>query len=200
MKVVVVPTGTANTASILAAFRRLGADPTLARDPRDVESAPRVVLPGVGSFGAAALEIDRRGLRDVLFNRITEGRPTLAVCVGMQLLSGSSEESRGVAGIGVLSPEVRRFPGGVRVPQMGWNRVTPEREPRFVVEGWAYFANSFRLDVVPEGWEGSMSDHGGPFVSALEREGVLACQFHPELSGTWGAALLSRWLDQRRAV
>jgi glutamine amidotransferase len=200
MRVVVVQTGTANTASVLAAFRRLGADPTLATDPGEVESAPRVVLPGVGSFGAAAVEIDHRGMREALFDRIAGGRPTLAVCVGMQLLSRGSEESPGVPGIGVLSPEVRRFPDDVRVPQMGWNRVHPEPGSRFVVEGWAYFANSFRLDVVPEGWVGAVSEHGGKFVSAVEREGVLACQFHPELSGEWGAALLSRWLAQGRAA
>jgi imidazole glycerol phosphate synthase glutamine amidotransferase subunit len=200
MRVVLVPTGTANTASILAAFRRLGADPVLAGDPRDVESAPRVVLPGVGSFGAAALEIDRRGMRDVLHDRIAEGRPTLAVCVGMQLLSRRSEESQGVPGLGVLASVVRRFPDDVRVPQMGWNRIEPGPGSQFVDEGWAYFANSFRIDVVPEGWDGALSEHGGPFVSALEREGVLACQFHPELSGRWGAALLSRWLDQRGAA
>lgn len=196
MNVVVVPTGTANIASVLAAFRRLGVTPALARDAGEVESASRVVLPGVGSFGAAAVEVDRRGMRKVMHDRIEQGRPTLAVCVGMQLLAHHSEEGDGNRGIGVLSQNVTRFTDEVRVPQMGWNRVDPEPGSRFVVEGWAYFANSFRLDVVPDGWVGSLSEHGGRFVSALERDGVLACQFHPELSGTWGAALLSRWLEQ----
>lgn len=200
MTLIVVPTGTANMASVLAAFRRLGERPTLARDADDVETASRVVLPGVGSFGAAAGELDRRGMREAVRARIVDGLPTMAICVGMQLLAETSEESTGVDGMGILSRRVRRFANHVRVPQMGWNRVDPEPGCRFVATGWAYFANSFRLEGIPEGWAGAVTDHGGSFVSALERDGVLACQFHPELSGAWGSALLSRWLDYGRSA
>jgi imidazole glycerol phosphate synthase glutamine amidotransferase subunit len=196
VKLVVVPTGTANIASVLAAFRRLRAPAQLARDVGDVETADRVVLPGVGSFGAALEEMDRTGLRQVLAARVGEGRPTLAVCVGMQMLAEASEESAGAVGLGVLSEDVRRFPDAVRVPQLGWNRVEPDGRCRFVDAGWAYFANSYRIDSVPAGWSGALTDHGGTFVSALERGDVLACQFHPELSGSWGAAVLGRWLGR----
>ena len=82
------------------------------------------------------------------------------------------------------------------MPQMGWNRVEPGPGSRFVESGWAYFANSYRIDRLPEGWAGSSTDHGGEFVSALEKGDVLACQFHPELSGEWGARLLDRWLQR----
>jgi imidazoleglycerol phosphate synthase glutamine amidotransferase subunit HisH len=83
---------------------------------------------------------------------------------------------------------------------MGWNRVEPGPGSVLVEPGWAYFANSYRLDEVPDGWVGSHSDHGGRFVSALERGDVLACQFHPELSGEWGARLIDRWLGRVEAA
>lgn len=196
MNVTVVPTGTANIASVFAGFRRLGVEPSLARGAEDVAGAHRVVLPGVGSFGAAADEIDRSGLREALATRIAEGRPTLAVCVGMQLLASSSEETAGAAGLGAIDEPVNRFSDDVRVPQFGWNEVQAGSGCRYVTDGWAYFANSFRITAIPDGWVGATTDHGGEFVSALERGDVLACQFHPELSGTWGSGVLGRWLGR----
>jgi imidazole glycerol phosphate synthase glutamine amidotransferase subunit len=197
MRVAIVPTGTANTASVSAAFRRLGADPTFATDAAAVRTAEHVVLPGVGSFGSAMTEIDRHGLRDALVERVEAGRPTLAVCVGMQLLATASEESPHVDGLSIIDQEVRRFPGTVLVPQLGWNRVTlAATESRFLNDGWAYFANSFRMLETPAGWRAAMTDHGGNFVAAVERGNVLACQFHPELSGSWGSAVLARWLGR----
>lgn len=196
MRLVVVPTGTANLASVVAGFRRLGAGPHVARDAGDVEAADGVVLPGVGAYGAAMAEVERAGMTAALAERVDEGRPTLAVCVGMQLLSRSSDESPEVSGLGVVDNHVGRFPEFVRVPQLGWNQVLAGEGCRLLTSGWAYFANSFRLDSVPDGWVGAASDHGGEFVSAMERGDVLACQFHPELSGAWGSALMERWLER----
>ena len=198
--VTIVPTGTANTASVVAALTRLGAVVEEAASAGDVETSPGVVLPGVGAFGSAMDRIDSLGLVAAIRERIEFNRPTLAVCVGMQLLSRASEESPEATGLKVLEETVGRFGGGVTVPQMGWNRVEPESGSRFVESGWAYFANSYRIDKLPEGWVGSSTDHGGEFVSALERGDVLACQFHPELSGAWGARLLDRWLQRVEAA
>lgn len=192
-----VPTGTANTASILAGFRRLGGDPAIAGSPDDVASADHVVLPGVGSFGAAMAEVDRVGMRDTLRERLLEGRPTLAVCVGMQLLAEVSEESDGARGLGHIGNPVGRFPDEVRVPQLGWNQVQAGADCRFVTDGWAYFANSYRIENLPPGWAGAVTDYGGEFVAAMERGEVLACQFHPELSGAWGSGILAAWFQGR---
>jgi imidazole glycerol phosphate synthase glutamine amidotransferase subunit len=191
----VVPTGTANVASVMAAFSRLGTDPVIAREVSAVETSDRVVVPGVGSFGAAMAEIDRLGMRGALRGRLAEGRPTLAICVGMQLLATASEESVGSEGIGHVPEPVTRFPDSVRVPQLGWNRVLAGPGCRILRDGWAYFANSYRIDAVPEGWQAAVADHGGVFVAALERGDVLACQFHPELSGRWGSGILDAWLN-----
>ena len=196
--VVVVPTGTANVASVLAGLRRAGAAPRIASDASEVEGAPGVVLPGVGALAAAMGRLHAGGFVEVLRDRLYAGRPTLAICLGLQLLVEDSEESGAVEALGVVPGRVTRFPDAVRVPQMGWNQVVPGPGCRLLRPGWAYFANSFRIVTAPPDWDAAMTDYAGPFVAALERGPLLACQFHPELSGSWGRDLLTRWVDAAR--
>jgi imidazole glycerol-phosphate synthase subunit HisH len=190
-----VRTGSANLASVVAALERAGRMPRLVDDAVAVARVERLVLPGVGAFGAVMARLVGLGLVEALTERIAAGRPTLAICLGLQVLASGSDESAGVAGFGVIPGRVTRFPDGVVVPQLGWNRVEADPGCRLLCDGAAYFANSYKLDSAPEGWSVAWSDHGGRFVGALERGAVLACQFHPELSGAWGAALLERWLE-----
>ncbi|MCU0225941.1 MAG: imidazole glycerol phosphate synthase subunit HisH [Acidobacteria bacterium] len=195
-EVVVVPTGTANLASVRAALERAGAAPRLASGADDVLRAARLVLPGVGSFGAAMENLATAGLTEALRARAVDGRPLLAICLGLQLLAESSDESPGVAGLALFPGRITRFAAeGIRIPQLGWNTVEPDARCRLLTSGHAYFANSYRLEQAPEGWHAAWSDHGGRFVAALERGRALACQFHPELSGAWGQALVARWLE-----
>lgn len=198
-EILMVPTGTANLASVAAAFERLAVRPRLCADPKQLAQAERVVLPGVGTFAAAARRIDELGLREVLRERIQVGRATLGICLGMQLLCADSEESPGAAGLAVVEQSVTAFAGDLRVPQVGWNRVTPVGSD-LLEPGYAYFVNSYRLTEMPVGWAGATTDYGGTFVCALQRGAVLACQFHPEISGSYGAALLSRWLQRSEQV
>jgi imidazole glycerol phosphate synthase glutamine amidotransferase subunit len=193
-EVVVLPTGTANLASVLAAFARLGAETRLATDAAMVEAAERVVLPGVGTFGATLAGLRAAGLADAIAARVRAGRPTLAMCVGLQVLFEESDESPDIKGLGAIAGRVGRFPDTVRVPQFGWNRVEPEPSCRFLLPGYAYFANSYRATEAP-GCRIATAEHGGRFVAALEHDQVLACQFHPELSGTSGHRLIGRWLE-----
>jgi imidazole glycerol phosphate synthase glutamine amidotransferase subunit len=191
--VVIVPTGTANTASVIAAFQRLDVEPLVAADSQMVDEAERVVLPGVGAFGPAIDRIDQLGMREAMTSRIENDQPTLAICLGMQLLCSASDESPDSVGLGVVQQSVTRFTGDVKVPQLGWNRVEPDSST-WLEPGWAYFANSYMVPRLPEGWSGAITEYGGGFVSAMERGSVLACQFHPELSGAWGSDLLRRWV------
>ncbi len=193
--VVIVRTGTANLASVVAAFGRAGNQVQVTSDARDVANAERLVLPGVGSFGPVADRIDHLGLRSPLVDRIKAGRATLAICLGLQMLAAASEENPGVEGLGILPVTATRFPDTVRVPQLGWNRLEASPGCHILEDGCAYFANSYRLEDIPDGWQGAVSDHGGRFVAAIERDAVLACQFHPELSGRWGQSLIGRWLE-----
>jgi len=200
-EVVVVRTGVANLASVLAGLRRAGASPRVTDDPAVVRAAPAVVLPGVGAFGAGVAGLEARGLGAAIADRAREGKPLLAVCLGLQLLLEGSEEGPGHRGLGVVPGVARRFReiGGARVPQLGWNRVSPAPECRLLSPGYAYFANSYRLGAPPEGFAIATAHHGGRFVAALERGSLLACQFHPELSGPWGIDLITRWLELARS-
>ncbi len=195
--VAVVHTGTANLASVLAGLRRAGATPAVTRDPDAVRRAGRVVLPGVGSFGAAMAAL-AGGLDAALRERIAADRPTLAVCVGHQALFAASEESPGVAGLGILPGTVTRLPPTVRVPQIGWNRVELETADGELAPSHACFSNSFAARSAPDGVAVATSHHGGETVAAIERGSLLGLQFHPELSGDFGHRILARWLARGR--
>jgi imidazole glycerol phosphate synthase glutamine amidotransferase subunit len=194
--VVVVSTGSANLASVFAGLRRLDAPAKLCESADEIASAAHVILPGVGAFGSAMEKLAAAGFVEPLRERITAGRATLCVCLGMHLLAQASEESPGFTGLGVIDATVARFPDHVRVPQFGWNYLEAQSGCDLLESGYAYFANSFRYTAVPDGWSGALAQHGGPFAAALERGAVLTCQFHPELSGPWGQALLKRWLTK----
>lgn len=193
-QVAIIETGVANIASVRAALTRLGASHEGVQTPEAIATAEHLVLPGVGAFGAGMSRLVELGIAEAIRERVAAGRPTLAICLGLQLLCRGSDESPGVEGLGIIPAHVGRFGDHVRVPQLGWNRIKPSAGCRLLTEGYVYFANSYRLDALPEGWEGAVADHGGEFVAAVERGDVLACQFHPELSGSFGAALLERWL------
>jgi len=197
-EVMIVDTGLANVRSVEVALERLGATPRRTVAPTDLARARRVVLPGVGAFAPGIANLHARDLAAALGQRARAGLPTLAVCLGLQLLCEGSDEDPGGRGLGVIPARVRRLPQPVRVPNMGWCAVTNgSAQP----VGHAYFAHSYavpggdleRLRVA--GWQMLTADHGGPFLAAARKGGVLACQFHPELSGAWGAELLRAWLE-----
>ncbi len=194
-QVEIIATGVGNTASVVAAFGRLGCTARLIQTPAEVEAATRLVLPGVGSFAAAMQQLGESGLIEPLRLRVQRGRPTLAICLGLQLLGLGSDESREVPGLGCAPVRAEQFAAGLRVPHMGWNQVKPEADCKLLGPGAAYFAHSFLWSQCPAGWSAATTVHGLAFVAAIERGAVLACQFHPELSGEYGAALLSRWLQ-----
>ncbi len=197
--VVVVRTSNANLASVIAALERLDCRVRTTADPDLVASADRLVLPGVGAFSATQSTLANHNLEAPLQERIARARPTLGICLGMQLMAEGSEEAPGIAGLGVMNGFATRFPNhnGLRVPQMGWNRIQPADDCRIIPPGYAYFANSYRIETAPEGWLPVWCDYGGPFLAAAERGPVVACQFHPELSGAYGKVLLTRWLAAR---
>lgn len=191
-----VPTGIANLEAVAAAFRRLGCSVRELDGPDEIAGARYVVLPGVGSFDSGMEALESRGWAAPLRRRIEGGAPTLAICLGMQLLCEASHEAPGVRGLGCIPGRVARFGDEVRVPQLGWNRVHAPPGLRYLRTGFFYFANSYRLEAAPPGWGTARSRYGGSFAAAVERGGTLACQFHPELSGVAGQRLLARWLEE----
>jgi imidazole glycerol phosphate synthase glutamine amidotransferase subunit len=197
--VTVIETGLANIASVEWAFKRLGARVERTTDPDVVRKAARVVLPGVGAFGAAAPMLHQSGLADSIRERVQSDDPTLAICLGFQLLAEGSEESPGTPGIGCFEGQVTRIPEGPLVPQLGWNRVS-FTGPSPLDDGHAYFANSYCLATPPAGWDTARTEYGVSMVSAVYRGAIMGCQFHPELSGRWGQDLLQHWLSHGGAT
>ncbi len=204
----IADTGVANLASVLASFVRLGLEPRVSGEADFLAGADLAVLPGVGSFGPAAARLAEGGLGEALAWRFREARPTLAICLGMQLLFEGSEEGPGARGLGILAGRVGRFSPGpglpppLPLPQLGWNRLEGSGDDGFLVRpGWAYFANSYRVTACPPGFVARYASYGEAFCASLEsvagqgrkRGALLLCQFHPELSGAWGQGLLASW-------
>ncbi len=205
--IAVLDYGIGNLRSAQKALQKVGADAHLTADPELIESADGVVLPGVGAFGACmdalrASELDHQAVR-----AIESGVPFLGICVGMQMLFEGSEESRGVAGLGVLDGMIRWLPDSVKRPQMQWNLLSvtadSDRVSPYVarmldgLDGtWMYFVHSLAAEIGDE--TVATIDYGGPAVAAAGRDNVFATQFHPEKSARPGLALLSRFVDACR--
>ena len=198
-RVAVIDSGVANLASISDAISSLGCEVATTGRPEEVDRADYVVLPGVGHFEAGLRELRRRGLDRAVLRATEAGRPLLAICLGLQMLCDGSAESPGTPGLGVVPGSCRALPESVRLPHLGWNGVAAAEGCRVLTSGAAAFANSFALLAAPAGWNVAWSRHGKRFVAALERGRTVACQFHPELSGTFGLDLLQRWLQGRPA-
>jgi glutamine amidotransferase len=193
--------GAGNLHSVHNALKAAGAEGvTVTADPDVVRAADRIVLPGVGAFGACAgalRAID--GMIAAMEERVlVGGAPFLGICVGMQLLATRGIEFGTTEGLGWIAGEVRpieRTDPAIKVPHMGWNDVEPGHHASLIEPGEAYFLHSFHF--APEDGQhvAAMTDHGGGLVAAVARDNVLGVQFHPEKSQDYGLALLARFLD-----
>ena len=193
VEVVLCDYGAGNLRSVSAAFARAGATTVVSTDPVEVLEAPLAVIAGVGHVESAA-----RGLEPVataIRERVARDRPTLGICVGMQLLFDESEE--GGRGLGLLRGPVRRLRAS-RVPHMGWNALALRRDTA-LLEGLdaadVYFAHSYAVEPA-KGLAIAEVEHDGPIVAAVEQNALAGVQFHPERSGAAGARVLEnvlRW-------
>jgi imidazole glycerol-phosphate synthase subunit HisH len=199
--ITIVDYGMGNLCSVSKALDHLGVPNQITSDPERIEHAERLILPGVGAFGDAMQELDRRGLIRPIKHYAATGRPFLGICLGMQVLMDSSEEAPGVAGLGLIPGTVRRFVTDLKVPHMGWNRVRQAAAAplfRGVADGeYFYFVHSYYID--PEPGEAASvagrTDYALDFPSVLWRGGLLATQFHPEKSQRWGLQMLKNFAE-----
>jgi glutamine amidotransferase len=189
-----------NLHSVDNALKAAGAtDVRITADPDMIARADRIVLPGVGAFGACAANLRAvDGLEAALRRRvIDEGAPFLGICVGMQLLADRGEEMGTHQGLGWIPGTVRRLdPAGTdtKIPHMGWNDVTPLAPHPLIEPGEAYFLHSFAFEgesVI------ARTDHAGPVTAAIGRDNIVGVQFHPEKSQRYGLALLAKFLEWR---
>ena len=188
-----------NLRSAQKALQHLGADARLTADPSLIREADGVVLPGVGAFGRCMEALRAHGLDHLAHEAVDAGRPFLGICIGMQMLFEASEESPGVAGLGILPGTVRLIPGEVKRPQMQWNVLERRGDPELLRDvpdpAWAYFVHSYAADT-DDAIVTATCDYGGPVAAAVEQGSVWATQFHPEKSSRTGLAVLQAFVDR----
>ena len=195
--------GAGNLHSVHNALRKAGAeDAVITADPALVAKADRIVLPGVGAFRACMDALSAiPGMVDAMNEAVGErGTPFLGVCVGMQLLADAGEEFGRHEGLGWVPGTVRRIEPtdpAIKVPHMGWNKVTLNGAPPLLETGEAYFLHSYHFEADDPAHVAAVTDHGGPLVAAVARDTIIGCQFHPEKSQTYGLSFLSRFLKWR---
>lgn len=200
--------GVGNTASVRRSFERLGAVVEFTGDPERVKAARRIVLPGVGAFAPARERLASSGLDRALESAVAGGARLLGLCLGFQLLFEESAEFGTTRGLGFLKGRIAPFPGGVRVPHIGWNQLQKNsrdspggRLLESVPDGsYVYFVHSYRLEGFDPSDVPARSDYGGGFPAAVERGSVWGCQFHPEKSSDIGRTILKNFLRDESAA
>jgi glutamine amidotransferase len=185
--------GMGNRRSVEKALAHVGAESVITTDVRD---ASAIILPGVGAFPEAMRHLERSGLGEQLIERAAAGVPLLGICLGMQLLFESSTEHEGAEGLGILPGTVTRLQSP-RLPHIGWNLVTFEREAA-LTQGLGeaaafYHVHSFACRPTDPSDVVGTSEYGERFVSVVERDNVMAAQFHPEKSSTDGLQMLKNF-------
>ncbi len=196
--ITIIDYGAGNIASVTKAFEFLGYEAKVTSDPQEILTAKALVLPGVGSFGDAMQNIEQRNLVAPIKEYINSGKPFLGICLGLQLLFESSEESPGVEGLSILKGKIIKIPkiDDLKVPHMGWNSLKYNNKG-MIFEGieensYVYFVHSYYLkaeeDIVI-----ARTHYAVDIDAAVEKENVTACQFHPEKSGKIGLQLLKNF-------
>lgn len=189
-----------NIKSVEKAFQFLKQDVILTRDAGQILNADAVVLPGVGSFGDAMKKLENYGLVDIIHKVVEKNIPFLGICLGLQLLFDSSEESPGVKGLGVLPGKIVKIPDdqGLKVPHIGWNSLKYPKPGRLFEgikeEEYVYFVHSYYLVADSDDIVTATTDYVAHIHASVEKGNVFACQFHPEKSSDVGLKILSNFI------
>ncbi len=190
-----------NIKSVEKALLLLGEEVKITGDAQEILSADKVVLPGVGAFGDAMGNLERRGLVPVIRETVEKGTPFLGICLGLQLLFERSDEAPGVAGLGILPGEILRIPSkeGLKIPHMGWNSLRLEHGGRLFdqvsEQSYVYFVHSYYLKAGEEEIVKASTEYGVHIHASVEKGNVFACQFHPEKSSEVGLRILSNFVN-----
>ena len=199
--IAIIDYGAGNLQSVRNALDFIGCPGTITSDPAEILSADGIILPGVGAFGSAMAEMERKGLTETVKSAAKSGKPFIGICAGMQLLFEESEESPDVPGLGVLKGRVLLFPAdkGLKIPHMGWNSIRIKNGSRLIgkLSGtpYMYFVHSYYVKANDEGIISAASDYGTTFDAAVEQNNLFGCQFHPEKSGNEGISILRRFAE-----
>jgi len=190
-----------NVKSVEKALQFLGEEVIITRDREQILSADKVVLPGVGAFGDAMDKLNNYNLVEVIKEVVAGKTPFIGICLGLQLLFDSSEESPGVAGLGILPGKIVRIPekDGLKVPHIGWNSLTYPNKGRLYKgieeESYVYFVHSYYLQADDPSIVVAQTNYGVDIQASVEKDNVFACQFHPEKSSGVGMTILKNFIQ-----
>jgi glutamine amidotransferase len=203
MKLIVIDYGAGNLRSVAIALARLGFDPLVTSQPNAVDNADVVILPGVGAAADTMSNLAQRRLVEPIREYIASGRPFLGICMGLQVLFSLSEEGGEHPCLGILPGRVRRLPDGLKVPQMGWNRVR-QRSSHPVFDGipdgeFFYFVHSYYAQPEDPSVVIGETDYGVTFPAIVAKDNIVATQFHPEKSAESGLRLYENFLRMAQA-
>lgn len=197
--IAVIDYGAGNLRSVVNALTRLGHSPRIVREPDGVLGAAAVIFPGVGAAADTMRHLAKSGLDTAIVQIIREGKPLLAICLGMQVLLAASEEDGHSTCLGVISGAARRLPPGLTVPHMGWNQVKQAIEHP-IFDGIPdnsnfYFVHSYHAVPDDRGVVAGTTEYGISLCSVIVRDNVVATQFHPEKSGGLGLRMYDNFLN-----
>ena len=188
-----------NIRSVENAFNYIGQETVVTRDKDIILNADKVVLPGVGSFGDAMDKLKKYNLIGTIEDVCNKGTPFIGICLGLQLLFKSSDESKGVSGLGILDGEILRIPDapGLKIPHIGWNSLEISPDGRLFKDidnqSYVYFVHSYYLKAQEEAIVKASTEYGCHIHASVEKNNIFACQFHPEKSGDVGLKILSNF-------
>ena len=201
MMVAVIDYDAGNIKSVEKAVQYLGYDVVLTRDRDEILNADRVILPGVGAFGAAMDRIRKYSLEPVINEVVQRGIPFLGICLGLQLMFERSEEAPGVKGLSLLKGEILKIPSGeyTKIPHMGWNSLKLKNNGKLfkgVDDGaYVYFVHSYYLKADEDEIVKAETQYNTCIHASVEKDNLYACQFHPEKSSDVGLKMLKNFLE-----
>lgn len=190
-----------NIKSVEKAMLLLGQEVKITREKDEILNADKVILPGVGAFGDAMGKIRQYGLEEVIKEVVKKGTPFLGICLGLQLLFESSDETPGVEGLGILKGKILRIPDkeGLKIPHMGWNSLKFPKEGRLFKglpeDSYVYFVHSYYLEAEEESIVTATTEYSTRIHVSVEQGNVFACQFHPEKSSDVGIQILRNFVE-----
>ena len=199
--ITIVDYGMGNLRSVQKGFERVGHEAKISARPADIDSASKLVLPGVGAFGDGMLALNERGLAEPIKRWVRGNKPFLGICLGLQMLFTKGYEDGEQAGLDLFPGVVRRFKPdlGVKIPHMGWNDLRMVRRPPllqgFPEDGSVYFVHSYVVVPDQQDLVACTTEHGESFVSMIWQENIFATQFHPEKSQGLGLEILRRFAE-----
>ena len=196
--IAIIDYGAGNLKSVKKAFDHLQVESQVISNSDELADAEKVVLPGVGAFGAAVEKLRESGFYDSIQDWLKADRPFLGICLGMQLLFETSLESPNVKGLSVFEGKNLRFNSG-KVPQIGWNQVQIKNQSRLFEDipdgSFFYFLHGYYIAPANQDLIIATTEYGISYPSVIEQGNIYAVQFHPEKSGDIGLKLLQNWID-----